>query len=389
MNKPNELPDLGQWHDHTHVPFQVYSDEAIYRRELDEYFYGPFWHPVALQAEIPNVNDYKSLYIGETPVIAVHSAEGEFSVMVNACAHRGVQLTAEFLGAAEGFTCPYHGWVFKNDGSLLSTIGEECFPTDFDRNEYNLKNLRVETFCGVVFATFDPAAPSLDEFLGNLKPHLKVVVGGGERPLKLLGYQKITFNTNWKLFMDNDGYHAGILHAAFRLLDFAGGGGYLEADGHYGHWGMNYQSKDYEDNGYLNDPSVVESRSGEQTAAGACVRPVTQAVRHMDSINFRFARPMGPNKTEVHYTYFGFDDDDPDLLNHRVRQGSNLLGPSGFISIEDSSIFDRGQKAMGYTGGQMNFLKGMGSNPDINRSSQNDESVSTVFWADYKSRMGF
>lgn len=389
MNRPSDLPSTLQWDDHTQVPYQVYQDENIYQRELQEYFYGPFWHPVALMAEIPKVNDYKSLYIGETPVIAVHAAEGEFKVLVNACAHRGIQLTAEFLGSASGFTCPYHGWVFKNDGALHSTIGEECFPASFERKNFGLRQLRVDTFCGLIFATFDPAAPALNDFLGNLKPHLKVVVGGGERPLKLLGYQKITFNSNWKLFMDNDGYHAGILHAAFRLLDFAGGGGYLEADGNYGHWGMHYQAKDYEDNGYLNDPSVVESRSGEPTAAGACIRPVTQSVRHMDCINFRFARPVGPGKTEVHYTYFGFEDDPPELLKHRIRQGSNLLGPSGFISIEDSSIFDRGQKSVGYSKGRMNFLKGMGSNPDINRSSQNDESVSTVFWADYKKRMGF
>ena len=129
MNKPSELPDLGQWEDHTHVPFEVYTDEAIYRKELEEYFYGPYWHPVALEAEIPNVNDYKSTYIGEAPVIAMHNEEGEFTVMLNACSHRGIQLTAEFLGSAEGFTCPYHGWVFKNDGSLISTIGEECFPS--------------------------------------------------------------------------------------------------------------------------------------------------------------------------------------------------------------------------------------------------------------------
>ena len=57
MNRPTELGGLTQWTDHTKVPYYVYYDPAIYAREMERIFYGPFWHPVALEAEIPNVNE--------------------------------------------------------------------------------------------------------------------------------------------------------------------------------------------------------------------------------------------------------------------------------------------------------------------------------------------
>ena len=388
MNSPLSPSALQKWTDHTRVPFSVYTDPDIYRLELERIFYGPFWQPVALVAEIPEVGDYKTFYIGETPVIVTHTGENEFHTMVNACSHRGVELTSEFLGKATDFTCPYHGWVFDNKGTCHVTPGEERFRTDFDKKDYGLTQLRTTVWSQVVWATFDPATPPMDEFLGDAAPALRNALGGGERPLQLLGYQKITFNCNWKIYMDNDGYHAGLLHTAFRLLDFQGGKGTMISDGTGGHWGIDYGTKPYEDNGYLNDASVVETRNDELTATVNLIRPLCQSVKHLNSINFRFGRPVGPDKTEVHYTYLGFADDDDAIHNHRIRQSANLLGPSGFVSIEDSAVFERVQKAVSAPGNTINFVKGLAESPDGKRCMQNDEAGSTPWWNDYKQRMG-
>ncbi|HAC34958.1 MAG TPA: 3-phenylpropionate dioxygenase, partial [Gammaproteobacteria bacterium] len=78
MNSPLSPSALQKWTDHTRVPFSVYTDPDIYRLELERIFYGPFWQPVALVAEIPEVGDYKTFYIGETPVIVTHTGENEF-----------------------------------------------------------------------------------------------------------------------------------------------------------------------------------------------------------------------------------------------------------------------------------------------------------------------
>ena len=78
MNKPTDLPNLASWSDSTKIPYEFYTSEAIYQLELERIFRGPFWHPVALVAEIANANDYKTLTVGETPVLVTHSNDGEF-----------------------------------------------------------------------------------------------------------------------------------------------------------------------------------------------------------------------------------------------------------------------------------------------------------------------
>ena len=111
--------------------------------------------------------------------------------------------------------------------------------------------------------------------------------------------------------------------------------------------------------------------------------------KQMDIMTVRYALPRGPNRTEVHYAYFAHQDDDADTLRHRVRQSSNLLGPSGFINLEDGAVFNRIQRATP-GGGNNLMLKGMRPGADVYRESvQNDEMQSMVFWNAYRAAMGY
>lgn len=390
MNSAHTLPQLANWTDHTRVPYALYTDEEIFRREMDVFFYGPMWHPVALEAELPQPGDYKTAYLGETPVIAIRSAKDEFTVVVNACAHRGVQITTDFKGHATDFTCPYHGWAYDIEGQLRAVPGEERFPEHFDRRDFGLRRLRTVRYGQVLWATFSDETPPIEDFLGDTVPSFRAAMGGGDRPLQVLGYQKVVFNCNWKVYMDNDGYHAGLLHTAFRMLDYQGGKADLIAGGDAGHWGSHYGSKPIADNGFLADATLIGSlgEGAEKTAAVNLIRPVTQAVKHLNTINFRFGRPLGVDRTEVHYTYLAYADDPPEMLQHRIRQSANFLGPSGFVSIEDGSMFDRVQKAAHAPEGTINFLKGLRDHPDGWRSLQNDEVGNTPWWAYYRRMMG-
>ena len=47
------------------APYWIYTDEALYRRELERIFEGPTWSYVALECEIPEGGDYKRSAIGE------------------------------------------------------------------------------------------------------------------------------------------------------------------------------------------------------------------------------------------------------------------------------------------------------------------------------------
>jgi salicylate 5-hydroxylase large subunit len=45
----------------------------------------------------------------------------------------------------------------------------------------------------------------------------------------------------------------------------------------------------------------------------------------------------GPQEFDLVWTFFGYDDDPPEMRQRRLRQ-ANLMGPSGYVSIDDSEI---------------------------------------------------
>ena len=74
-----------------HVPYWIYTDPGIYQREMERIFCGKSWNYVALGAEVPNPGDYKRSWVGDRPVVVTRDQGGEINVVVNRCAHRGVQ----------------------------------------------------------------------------------------------------------------------------------------------------------------------------------------------------------------------------------------------------------------------------------------------------------
>jgi salicylate 5-hydroxylase large subunit len=54
----------------------------------------------------------------------------------------------------------------------------------------------------------------------------------------------------------------------------------------------------------------------------------------------------GPNAFELAWTFFGYADDDEAMTARRLRQ-ANLMGPSGFVSIDDSETMAMAQQGVG------------------------------------------
>jgi anthranilate 1,2-dioxygenase large subunit len=367
------------------LPKEIFSDPVIYREELKRIFYGPYWHPVAHRAELPSRNSFKTAWLGEIPLIITRGGDDRVRVLVNSCSHRGTLLEQRRVGVADEFQCPYHRWLFNNEGAFCGAPGQRDFRADLTEKDYALTSLRVEEFAGLVFVTLDRDAPLLETFLGDCAQQLRdCMIDEGK--LTLLGYQRVVYRTNWKTYFDNDFYHAPLLHQGFRILGWQGGKGEVSITQPIGHFAVGYQSSPYVDNGYLADPSVVEFRGQDDRARVVALRPVSVVTKHVDTINVRFARPLGVDRTEVSYAFFGHESDSEEYRNHRVRQASNLLGPSGFITIEDAAVFNRQQLTAGDLSHQR-FVKGVDNPPA--EATQNDEIGNTVGWAYYREMMGF
>jgi len=384
------MPSLVQWPRRFNaIPKEILHREDVYRLELERIFYGKEWHPVAHRAEVPKPGDYKVATVGETSLLVVHGKDGAVRVFTNSCPHRGTMLKTEARGHSDLIQCPYHRWTFTPEGELRGAPGSEDFPADFRKEDYPLRQLRSAAVFGLVFVTFSPKTPDLDAYLGDCAPFVGKILGDDGR-LELIGYQKVIFDCNWKVYNDNEGYHGPLLHTAFRLLNLRSGVGtqFMTQNAHKVNSTV---LPAVENSGFLKDFSVIEGRDPRRPSAATIVSlfPMGQMAKHLDVINVRHAHPLSPERTEVHYAYFAHQDDDAALRAHRIRQASNLIGPSGFISLEDGAVFNRLQVGA-HTGGAANYVKGVkGPLEGACTLDKGDEAGNLVRWVRYRKIMEF
>ena len=109
--------------DYSRVPYRLYHDTEIYRREQERIFKGATWNYLCLDAEIPGPGDFRSSYVGDTPVIVSRDENGGLHAFVNRCAHRGALVQREVSGNTKSHICIYHQWAYGLDGTLKSSSG--------------------------------------------------------------------------------------------------------------------------------------------------------------------------------------------------------------------------------------------------------------------------
>lgn len=372
------------------LPKKIFVDENLFEEELEKIFYGKEWSPICHESEVPQKGDFKSFQVGRVPLYAARGDDEKVRVFFNACSHRGNQIVTESRGNKDEFECPYHRWLFSKDGSLIGCPNQKEYSPGFKKGDYPLGQPRTESFLGLVFVTFSPDTPSLLEWLGDktLSPLTTILAGDGK--LKLLGYQKVRYKANWKAYNDNDGFHAPLLHRAFNLLNWQGGKG-KQYDINERHWAIESELSQASDTSVLNDSSILEFKGVDPSVGSRVLQlfPMFVATKHLDMINLRFSFATDAETTEVHYAFFCHEDDDEEIVSHRLRQSSNLLGPCGLISMEDASIFHRIHIGA-QTPGNVEFQKGVKDfyelSPEV---KQNDESGNLPRWEYYRKVMGF
>src|SRR5947208_8341290 len=106
--------------DYSRVPYRLYHDAALYAREQERIFGGPVWSFLGLEAEIPKPGDFRTTYVGETPIVVNRDETGAVKAFVNRCAHRGALVRRELCGNAANHICIYHQWCYGLDGCLTA-----------------------------------------------------------------------------------------------------------------------------------------------------------------------------------------------------------------------------------------------------------------------------
>jgi phenylpropionate dioxygenase-like ring-hydroxylating dioxygenase large terminal subunit len=203
---------------------RIFSDPDIYRQELTHIF-ARAWNFVCHESQLPESGSFFMNYIGEDPVICVRDRTGKINVLLNSCSHRGNSVCRAEQGRTNSFLCSYHGWNYDLDGRLIAMPGQDAFyRNDFDKSAWGLgKAAQVASYRGFVFATLDPTAPPLDDYLGWVgKLGLDMIASHGELEVQD-GIHKNRLKCNWKLAVDNlyDWYHVKISHGSALRIGFA------------------------------------------------------------------------------------------------------------------------------------------------------------------------
>ena len=195
---------------------RIYADPEIFELEMLRIF-GRTWVYVAHESEIKNPGDYKATYIGRQPVIVSRFEDGSIHVLYNRCMHRASIVCRDERGNSNRFRCPYHGWTYRNDGTLIGVPYRDTYPPNFDFGQWSLVSVaRVASYQGFIFANQSPDGADLEESLGAYKVTFDNLVDRsptGEIELGPVAH-KYDFAGNWKFQMENanDPYHGPFVH---------------------------------------------------------------------------------------------------------------------------------------------------------------------------------
>jgi anthranilate 1,2-dioxygenase large subunit/terephthalate 1,2-dioxygenase oxygenase component alpha subunit len=397
------------------VPYWVYQDADNYQREMRRMFEGATWNFVCLEADIPNKGDYRTNYVGALPVIVVRGPNGEINCFENRCSHRGALIAFDDGGNVQNnFKCVYHAWSYDLAGNLRGIAFEKGIngigglPKDFCRDDHSPRKLRTTTLAGLVFATMSPNTVPIEEYIGSeVLGRLKRVLN---RPIRVMGRFTQPLPNNWKLYVENvkDTYHASILHtflATFRISRLTQGGGVLVSPdgGNHSSYtiaipeGKNASAykeqeirSDQDGKFALADPSVLDSveEFGDHIQLQILsVFPGFILQQIHNCLAIRHVIPRGVDKMDLVWTYFGFADDTPEMNRRRLKQ-QNLVGPAGFISMEDGCVGGFVQRGTQAAPGHAAVVEMGGSGAESQATRATEASV-RGFWKAYRRHMGY
>ncbi|WP_186092997.1 aromatic ring-hydroxylating dioxygenase subunit alpha [Burkholderia gladioli] len=405
----------------TRVPYQVFQDEAVYADEQEAIFRGPNWSFLCLETEVPNPGDFRSTFVGDAPVVVTRDTDGELYAFENRCAHRGALVCLEDQGNASDFSCVYHAWTYNLQGDLVGVAfkdgidGKGGMKPDFCTGDHGLRKLRVATLHGLVFGSFSDDVAPLDEYLGEEIVERIARVLDNRSPVVLGRFTQMLPN-NWKLYFENvkDSYHASILHlffTTFQLNRLSQRGGIIvdPSGGHH----VSYSAVDHaaaaeaaqaqpagndyaeqnirsESEHRLEDTSVlqgVDEFGDGVTLQILSVFPGFVLQQIQNAIAVRQILPRGTRQTELNWTYLGFEDDTPELREMRLRQ-SNLVGPAGYVSMEDGCVGGFVQRGIEGASESRSVLE-MGGDDAESSSSRVTEASIRGFWKAYRNAMGY
>jgi phenylpropionate dioxygenase-like ring-hydroxylating dioxygenase large terminal subunit len=348
----HELVDTGRGL----ISRRIFIEPEIYEQELKQVF-ARCWLFLCHDSQIPLPGDFFTTYMGEDPVLVVRDSDGQLHAFLNFCRHRGNRLCRADSGNASSFTCAYHGWTYRNDGRLTGVpYLKEAYHNELDRNRWGLVPVaQLDNYKGLWFATFDPQAPPLHEYLGEMAWYLDAFFDRRDGGIEVIGgMHKWVMPCNWKFPAENfagDGYHVSWSHLSavrtgsggdFRVKPDAVGRALSLGNGH----SIMTVGPDM-----AADPPAPEVLAYEEQILPEMQRRLGRRLQlgkpiagtvfpnfsmlRPTSRTFRVWHPRGPDKTEV-WAWIFVDKAAPPEVKKALRlAGARVFGPGGTFEQDD------------------------------------------------------
>jgi benzoate/toluate 1,2-dioxygenase alpha subunit len=373
-------PDAGLFR----VNRRIFTDADIFELEMKHIFEGN-WVYLAHASQIPHPGDYFTTHIGRQPVVITRDRNGTLHCLVNACAHRGAMLCRRKTDNRMTLTCPFHGWTFRNDGTLLKVKDPDDagYPATFNvGGSHDMTRVaRFDEYRGFLFASLKPGVVDLTEHLGDATMVIDMLVDQSPDGLEVLrGSSTYVYDGNWKVQAENgaDGYHVTATHWNYaattsrrslgqsandtKTLDAGSwgksGGGYWSFP--RGHlclwtWAANPQDRPLWDRLDTLKGTFGDAK-GEFMVKGSrnlCLYPNVYVMDQF-STQIRHFRPIAPDKTEVIIYCIAPKGESAAARARRIRQYEDFFNASGMATPDDLEEFRSCQLTFGAPAAQWN-----------------------------------
>ena len=195
------------------LPASIYTSPDFFKLEKERLF-PESWVGIGFESDVPEVGDAVPMEVGGLPLVLCRDNNSQIQVLHNVCRHRATMVLESPASGLNNFKCPYHGWVYGLDGSLLATpfwdgtaSAKRC---PVEPESASLVPVRSAVWNHIVFVNLSGNAPSLDSYLAEMEEEL----GHFDlESMEVIHSESWVFNANWKLVMENwEVYHHVWVH---------------------------------------------------------------------------------------------------------------------------------------------------------------------------------
>ncbi len=294
------------------LPGWMFSDPALYAEELRRMFHRT-WTCIGRDDEVAGPGGFRTVDVGGSGVLVVRDKDGVLRAFHNVCRHRGTRLVEENAGMGlSNIQCPYHAWTYDLTGQLRGAP-HMTGVANFDKRDYGLHPVALETWRGFLWVNLDPNPAPLSEHLGALVERARPF------PLERLRLaHRVVYEiaANWKLVVENanECYHCPGVHPQLvKITPYTSGEEDIHRGPIFGGW------MDMVDGAETLTATGKSDRKRFPALSAEDLRrvyyyvlfPANFIALSTDYVTMDWFQPLGPDRTRLVFDMY-VDRDEPD-----------------------------------------------------------------------------